>query len=116
MTTDNQRKRFRSFATDEVSKDPISFELHGEEFHCRPALQGKVLLEIVANMDANDAGYVADTVTKLFEYTLLPESYERFDALLHDPDKIVTVDTLGEITGWLVEQYTERPTQRSELS
>jgi len=36
--------------------------------------------------------------------------------LLHDKDKIVDVETLGEITGWLIEQYTNRPTQRPENS
>jgi hypothetical protein len=116
MTTDAQRKRFRNFGSDDVARDPISFELYGEEFHCRTALQGKVLLEIIANMDANDSGYVAQTISKFFEYTLLPESYERFDALLHHPDKIVSVETLGEITAWLVEEYTQRPTQRPEPS
>ena len=117
MTTDAQRKRFRNFGSEEtVVKDPISFELHGEEFHCRPVLQGKVLLEIIANMDANDSSYIAQTISKFFEYTLVPESYERFDALLHDADKIVTVETLGEITSWLVEEYTARPTQRPERS
>lgn len=113
----NQKKRFKNFGSeDHINKEPISFELHGEEFHCKPAVQGKVLLEIVANMDADDSGYVAKTVSKFFEYTLIPESYERFDALLHDPDKIVTVETLGEITTWLLSEYTERPTQRPEHS
>ena len=113
----SQKKRFKNFGSEEgINKEPLSFELYGEEFHCKPAVQGKVLLEIVANMDADDSSYVATTVSKFFEYTLLPESFERFDALLHDPDRIVTVETLGEITTWLMSEYTQRPTQRPERS
>lgn len=91
--------------------DPLSFKLHGEEFECYPNLQGKVLLDIVANSDEDNPSSVAQTMTDFFGRALKPESYERFSALLEDPDRIVTVETLGEITAWLVEEYTARPTE-----
>ena len=47
---------------------------------------------------------------------LIEESYSRFDSLLTDPDKIVSVDTLGQISAWLVEVYTARPTEGPEVS
>lgn len=109
--------RFKDFGSGgEVSKAPLSFKLHGEEFECRPNLQGKTLLDIIANAGDDDGVGAAKSITEFFNVALLPESAERFNKLLTDPDKIVTVDTLGEITAWLVEEYSSRPTQRPEPS
>jgi hypothetical protein len=41
------------------------------------------------------------------------ESFTRFNELLESEDKIVPVETIGEITAWLVEQYSDRPELRS---
>ncbi len=108
--------RFKDFGGEIVEKTPLSFKIHGEEFHCRPAIQGRTLLNIVANSDESDGAAVARTINEFFEKTLLPESLEKFNNLLNDPEKIVTVDTLGEITAWLVEEYSSRPTQQPEPS
>jgi hypothetical protein len=51
-----------------------------------------------------------------FEHVLLPESYASFSKLIESPDKIVTVETLGEISGWLVEVYAGRPEGEPEVS
>lgn len=103
--------RFKDFGSGgEASADPLQFALHGETFSCRPAIQGKFLLSLVAGTDDDDPGAAAETVTKFFNYVIIPEDYARFEALLDDPDRIVSVETLGEITGWLVEQYATRPT------
>jgi len=109
--------RFKDFGSgNSVDEAPLTFKLHGEEFECRPAVQGKVLLDLVANSDENDGAAMAKTIDRFFEVTLKPESYERFTALSLDPDRIVSVETLGEITGWLVEQYSGRPQQGPEDS
>ena len=109
--------RFKDFgAGGNVNTSPLSFKLHGEEFHCKPTIQGKALLDIVSKADAESGADVAKVINHFFEVTLLPESYERFTTLLENPDKIVSVDTLGEITGWLVEEYSSRPTQQPEPS
>jgi hypothetical protein len=108
--------RFKDFGSGgDVTKTPLSFKLHGEEFSCRPNLQGKTLLDIIANASDDGAG-AAKSITEFFNVALLPESAERFNALLIDPEKIVTVDALGDITAWLVEEYSSRPTQRPEHS
>ena len=109
--------RFKDFGSGkDVNSEPLKFALHGEEFECRPALQGKVLLDLVANSDENDGAAVAKVMTTFFKTTLVEESYERFNTLLEDPDKIVSVETLGEITGWLVSEYSGRPTSGPEDS
>lgn len=109
--------RFKDFgAGQETSTEPLSFSLHGETFECRPALQGKFLLDLVASSSGDDPGSSAAVVGKFFNQVLVPESFTRFEALSKDPDRIVSVETLGEITGWLVGEYSGRPTTAQENS
>lgn len=109
--------RFKDFGEDSnVIREPLSFKLYGEEFNCVPAIQGKVLLDTVKKVDSEKASAAAEVIEEFFKVTLLGESYDRFQKLLNDPDKIVTVETLSEITGWLVSEYAERPTKESSDS
>lgn len=110
--------RFKDFGAGTATADlgPLSFKLHGEEFYCRPAVQGKTMLQLVQNSNSEDGAAMAKIVDEFFATALMPESLEKFNALLADPDKIVTVDTLTEIVSWLVEEYTGRPTQQPEPS
>lgn len=109
--------RFKDFGEDSnVSKEPLSFKLYGEEFHCHTAIQGKVLLDIVKESTSDDAAQAANMVDTFFSTALLPESHERFEKLLNDPEKIVTVETLSEITAWIISEYSERPTKESSDS
>jgi len=109
--------RFKDFGeSSNVVKEPLSFKLYGEEFNCVPAIQGKVLLDTVKKVDSDKASAAAEIIEDFFRTTLLDESYQRFQRLLSDPDKIVTVETLSEITAWLVGEYSERPTKESSDS
>lgn len=109
--------KFKDFGTSEIDSQDISFKLFDEEFTCRPALPGKVILDLAASSaDQENPGEAAKVVSKFFNTVLVPESSERFETLINDPDRVVTVEKLTEIVSWLVEQYTERPTQRPEVS
>lgn len=109
--------RFKDFGEDSnVNKEPLSFKLYGEEFHCHPAVQGKLLLDIVKEADADDGSGAAKMIDKFFETALTEESFGNFQSLLNDPDRIVTVETLSEITAWLIGEYSERPTKESSDS
>lgn len=106
--------RFKDFGAGDQDKpaEPLSFKLHGEDFACKPKMQGKVLLELVAASSAQDnPGEAAAIINKFFKLVLVPESYERFEALLESDDRIVEVEKLSDIVAWLVEQYSDRPTQ-----
>lgn len=109
--------KFRDFgdASDTSDREPISFKLNGEEFHCMPALPGKTLLDIVAKSSSDDAGDQAGVINDFFSHVLQDESLERFNALVTDKVKIVSTETLGEITGWLIEQYADRPNPQPEV-
>jgi hypothetical protein len=107
--------RFRDFGYGaEDSAEPISFKLHGEEFHCVKNVQGKMMLQLVADSTSNDPAKSSAMIEEFFAAVLLDESAERFTAMLEGKDKIVSVETLAEITGWLVEQYTSRPESQPE--
>ena len=110
--------RFKDFGAGSANVDstPLSFKLHGEEFLCKPAIQGKFLLTLVADSSSNDPDRSSKVVTDFFQKVLVKESAERFDNLLKSDEKIVTVDTLAEITEWLMESYTSRPNQQPEAS
>ena len=98
------------------AREPISFKLHGEEFQCNPELQGAVLLELVAKSNSDDAAEAAVVIAEFFEYVLLPDSYTAFNKVTKSADRMVTLDTLGDITGWLVEAYSDRPNTGPEVS
>ena len=106
--------RFKDFGSSaaRIAQTPISFKLEGETFTARAAIQGKALLEFAQLTD--DPGKAAGAIPVFFERVLLPESYKRFDALLDSEDKVVEVETLAEIVGWLMEEYTNRPEEPSK--
>lgn len=111
--------RFKDFGSTggNPNAEPITFRLNDEDFTCRPEIPGKTVLNLVArSSDENNPGAAANVVTDFFKTVLVPESRERFDALTEDPDRIVTMETLSSIIEWLVEQYTDRPTERPEVS
>lgn len=107
--------KFKDFGVGGVdpNAEPIKFIIHGEEFECIPEIQGKVLLELIADSGSDDTVRNAEVSDKFFSKVMTTDSYERFNTLLTSKDKIVSVETLGEITGWLVEQYSDRPEMRS---
>lgn len=112
-----KNRRFKDFGSGTTEPaDPIVFRLYDEDFECYPRIQGRVLLGLVAGSDENNSASMAQTMTDFFDAVIVPESKERFDALLAHPEKVVDVETLGEITAWLMEQYSERPTKRPEPS
>lgn len=114
MTT---KKRFKDFGQGvENNAAPISFKLKGEEFHAVAEIPGGALIDLVKNSASEDAATSIGVVTEFFSAVLTEESYERFEKLIHDKKRIVTTETLGEITSWLMEEYTNRPEAPSEDS
>jgi hypothetical protein len=111
--------RFKDFgagASNSTPAEKITFKLHDEEFECIPEIPGKTILDLVSKSSGDDPGESAGVVTGFFKTVLTPESNERFDVLAADPVRIVTMETLSNIIEWLVEQYTDRPTERPEAS
>lgn len=74
------------------------------------------MLDLISKSDADKPAETAQMVFDFFNKVLLDDSAVRFRALVEDPERIVQMETLGEIVSWLVEEYTNRPTQGPELS
>jgi hypothetical protein len=108
--------KFKDFGSgpDLTNVEPITFAIHGENFECKKAVPGKLLLDLVAKSKSADPAEAAGTIDQFFSKVLVAESYERFNALLDDADRIVTVEQLGDITGWVVEQFSDRPEEQPE--
>lgn len=97
-------------------KEPISFKLHEEEFFGVKQLQGKVLLDLISKSASEEAAVSAQVISEFFNHVLTDESAKRFDKLVMDKDRIVTVETLSEIVGWLIGEYSDRPEEQPENS
>jgi hypothetical protein len=109
--------RYKDFgAGQEIAKDPIVFALHGEEFTCLPVIQGKVLMDLVTRSQSKDPVEAMAVVEDFFDKILVEESLERFNKLLQDKDRIVTMETIADVIAWLVEEYSARPNQQPEVS
>ena len=107
--------RFKDFGSGtDNTKEPLVFKLHGEEFTCKPAIQGKLLIDLAKNGNSEDPSKAAETIEMFFGYVLVDSDKERFQNLLVDPDRIVSVEVLSEIIGWLMGEYTNRPNQLPE--
>jgi hypothetical protein len=110
--------KFKDFGsgTPNNSDEPIVFRLFDEEFQCYTQLPGKVLLDFIVESSSDDPVASAGLINKFFRAVLKAESYERFEKLAEDPERVVSVEMLGEITTWLMESYTNRPEQQPEAS
>ena len=108
--------RFKDFGSPVTASDkPLTFRLYDEEFFAIGQIQGATLMGLVKNANVDDPAQSADMLIGFFDEVLLPESLERFNELNKSKDKIVPVDTLAEIVGWLVEEYSGRPEEPREV-
>lgn len=108
--------KFKDFGSgsSDTPKAPITFKLHDEEFSCKPAIQGKILMNLASGSNSDDPGQAVKTIDSFFNYVLLEESNKRFQELLVDEHRIVSMETISDIVSWLIEEYTERPNQQPE--
>ena len=110
--------RFKDFGAPNagVEQEKLSFKIYNEDFECVSVLPGKTLLSFAELSSSENGAESAKAINVFFKKVLTKESYARFDALTEDPDRLVTVETLAEIVNWIIEAYTDRPTQGSEVS
>lgn len=108
-----RHKEFNEDVTEEEVED-LTFSLHGETFTCYPEIGGAVVLRFA--QQTQDPRTASGAVMELFEHCMPPEEYQRFDELLLSPTKITKMNTITSIAGYLIEEYTSRPTQQSSPS
>ncbi len=96
--------------------EPVEFELNGEKYLCKSAVQGAVLLEFVANADSESGGAAAGALYGFLEDCMPASEYKRLRDYLKRDDVIIDMALIGEIVTWLVQEFTSRPTQQSAPS
>lgn len=107
--------RFKDFGAPAADKtEPLTFRLYGEDFHAVANIQGKTLMSLVKDTNADDPAESANMVLGFFDKVLIPTSLAKFNELIESQDRIVPVETLAEIVGWLVEEYSGRPEEPRE--
>lgn len=90
---------------------PLSFDLAGQTFHCRPAIRTKRMLQFVKQADSGDGG-AGQAVIDFLESVLAPEDLDAWQELIDGDEYVVDAALLSDIVMWLIEQYAARPTQQ----
>ena len=99
-----------------VREDRLTFDLAGQTFKCRSVLPGWLLLKFVAMSSRDARGADAGALYTFFQDVLEPESYRRFEEVVSGEEYVIEMDTLGEISSWLISEYTDRPTPQPSPS
>lgn len=94
----------------EPREEPVDFKLFGKTWACADDVNGKRLLDNAALLDSDSIGDQRDGVIAIFEETIVEDEVEDFFDRLNDPKTKIQLSVLVEVVGWLVDQYTERPT------
>lgn len=147
---------------DPETYEPITFDLaYEKDIACRPRVNGKMLLELMGNVNSQDVAKQSKGIISVFDVCVLredgddPEAWSgrpfdrdrplehhtqaeldafsredppvqpgidptsslgRLDHVLDDPNVSIELLELAEMVGWLVEQYTGRPTRNAGRS
>jgi hypothetical protein len=110
MAATSPKARHKSFTPkNRKVAAPLTFELYGETLEAWPELQGSTILEFSAMFSSEDEGSSSATlILTFFDRALKPDSLEKFNKVIHDPETIVPAEDLAEIVGWLMQEYTGR--------
>ena len=112
-------RRFKSFGTPILSSDePVEFEVNGHTFRCRKALQGRTLLEFIGNAGGDNFTKSATAVLDFIDSCVVADDRERFRELTgsenEDEENVVGLETITQISTWLVETYSSGNSSDSE--
>lgn len=122
MTDNGQDVVFRDFSR---KRQDIKFRVEPDDFECVPALSIYALQDIMKLYQSDDfkraredhdAGKIVDILTGIFRFFLSTEAFETFLERIDDKMNPIDHMQLLEITGWLIEVYTKRPSQPSQGS
>lgn len=113
---------------DQTPRDkPVQFRLFKRTWEGVDDVNGKRLLDNAALLDSDSVKDQRDGVIAVFADVLdssphdpeddeSPSDLDEFLDILNDPKTKIPLSLLVEVVGYLVEQYTERPTAQPENS
>jgi hypothetical protein len=100
--------RRQSFKT--PNREPILFDINGDEFECRSQIPGFVLLDLMQALDSDSDSMQVQGFKDLFAASMETEEHERFVKYVNEPSSNVGPDTLIDLGKWLAGEYVKRPT------
>jgi hypothetical protein len=111
-------RKLKSFGTPKEGEsleaiEPIAFELAGEEFEAYGEVSGAVLLDFVSHYGSDNGSDTAKAILDYLKDSMDAENYKRFQAIIRDPKKLIKLETLSEIVGYLMEERSSRPSKAS---
>lgn len=112
------KRQFRTFATREAKpqdQSEVGFTLGKTTYICKPDIQGAVILDFIAAAEDGATGAAAK-ILPFFEEVLPEEAHVEFLKQVKGDKEIVDLEPLSDIVGYVIEQYTDRPTKASEKS
>jgi hypothetical protein len=98
------------------------FRIDDDVFQCAKAIPAGIAKKIgkiarsINTGDESNTDEQLDVVGELLDMILLPESAELFARRMLDPLKPISLNQVGDVLGWLMEEYGGRPTQPSDNS
>jgi hypothetical protein len=120
--SDDTEVIFRDFTK---KRKPVVFGIDGVMYRCIKALGTESLQDLMRTyrsgelqeaLKTSDADRIMEFMRAMFKIFLLDESYEPFVLKLRDKEDPVDIHQLLEIVRWVVEVYTNRPSEPSEIS
>ncbi len=111
-------KHHRSFSVKKRGQRPddekVTFELNDRTYKCKDEVQGALILDFVSAADSGGAAAASKILPFIRASLDGQEELDAFNELLESDDVFVEMETLGEIVGFLIEEYSDqRPTKAS---
>lgn len=113
-TTHTELNDFTLEGVGQLTQQPWS-----ETFRCLPNAPGTALDDLARSVGTDTKGqavYNQVSLLRFFRAVMHPDDVDRFDELVSDKDRCVTIEALGDVLFWLGEVYTDRPTVPSSSS
>lgn len=115
------KAKIKKFEVEKV-EGTLDFQLGDETFHCKPRLSGITLINFVrgvqkanedAEQDETKGTAVLDLLLDLLRDALGAKEYARFIDYTQQEGIYVPMETIMEISQYLVSEYTQSPTEAS---
>jgi len=93
-------------------REPVTFTLRGEEWQLRTSIAfGNIVAIALANKQGDEASAIAAS-RDLIVSSVVPDQRDDFESVVDDLD----MDTVLDLTKWIVETVTGRPTEPPSAS
>lgn len=105
-----------TFTLDWVDDEDEEKVLRSDTFHATKPTDERLFLVAASIGDEDNAGSEAGAIMSIFRDALPEKEYKTLRSRLADPEDSVDMETIGEVMEWLMEKWTDFPTEPSHNS